>query len=139
MTLLFISVLVAFALLALVIVTLVRTTALRAWQGMLLFILPLVAANLIWFSWLHPRQEEKMQMEVVAQQLSEAPGYRLLKVQEPELWQLLNRELRHKLQQGISAERALGDLRGWLADIVNKRMTRASDDAVIAYVQVSVE
>lgn len=33
MTLLFISVLAAFALLALVIVMLVRTTALRAWQG----------------------------------------------------------------------------------------------------------
>ena len=139
MTLLFISVLAAFALLALVIMMLVRTTALRAWQGVLLFILPLVAANLIWFSWLHPRQAEKMQMEAVAQQLSAAPGYRLLKVQEPELWQLLNRELRHKLQQGVSAEQALGDLRGWLTDIVNKRMTRASDDAVIAYVQVSVE
>lgn len=139
MTLLFMLVLAAFALLALVIVMLVRTTALRAWQGVLLFMLPLVAANAIWFSWLHPRQAEKMQAEAVARQLSEAPGYRLLKVQEPELWQLLNRELLHKLQQGTSAERALGDLRGWLADIVNKRMARASDEAVIAYVQVSVE
>jgi len=75
MTLLFISVLAAFALLALVIVMLVRTTALRAWQGVLLFILPLVAANLIWFSWLHPRQAQKIQMEAVAPQLSAAPGY----------------------------------------------------------------
>lgn len=139
MSWLFLLTLAAFILLALIIVQLVRTTALRVWQGVVLFALPLIFANLLWFSWLHPRQTEQAQANQVAQQLSEAPGYRLLKVQEPELWRWLNRELLHKLQQGTTTEQALGDMRGWLTDVVNKRITRASDSAVIHYVQLSVE
>ncbi len=130
--------LAAFALLAIIIVMLVRTTSLRRWQGVLLFLLPLMVANVLWFSWLHPRQERQALMAEVDTQLSLAPGYRLLKTQEPALWQLLNRELLHKRAQGVPADRALGELRGWLMDVVNQRMARASDAAVINYIRVAV-
>ncbi|OWS74876.1 hypothetical protein CBW22_15090 [Pantoea sp. VS1] len=131
--------LAAFMLLAIIIVILLRTTALRVWQGVLLFLLPVLLANLLWFSWLHPRQEREALAAQVATQLSDAPGYRVLKVQEPALWQLLNRELQHKLAEGVPAEQALGDMRGWLMDLVNQRMARASDAAIINYIRVSVQ
>ena len=130
--------LAAFALLAVIIIILVRTTSLRIWQGVLLLVLPLIVANLLWFSWLHPRQERQALVAEVDAQLSIAPGYRLLKTQEPALWQLLNRELLHKRAQGVPADLALGELRGWLMDVVNQRMARANDAAVINYIRVSV-
>ncbi|XXN65716.1 hypothetical protein ACRQ84_09330 [Enterobacter ludwigii] len=131
--------LAAFALLAIIIILLVRTTSLRLWQGVLLFLLPLMLANILWFSWLHPRQERQALVEEVTTQLSLAPGYRLLKIQEPVLWQLLNRELLHKRLEGVPADQALGDMRGWLMDFVNKRLTRTPDAAILNYVRVSVE
>ncbi|ORM74333.1 hypothetical protein HA48_04430 [Pantoea wallisii] len=131
--------LAAFVVLAILITLLVRTTALRAWQGVILFLLPLVLANLLWFSWLHPRQQREALAAEVTSQLSQAPGYRVLKMQEPALWQLLNRELLHKLGEGVPADQALGDMRGWLMDLVNQRMTHASDEAVIHYIRVSVQ
>lgn len=66
--------LAAFVLLAIIIVVLLRTTALRVWQGVLLFLLPVLLANLLWFSWLHPRQEREALAAQVATQLSDAPG-----------------------------------------------------------------
>ncbi|MDI9220095.1 hypothetical protein QMZ30_04170 [Pantoea sp. EA-12] len=131
--------LVAFVLLAIIIIVLVRTTSLRLWQGVILFLLPLVLANLLWFSWLHPRQERQALAREVSTQLSLAPGYRLLKTQEPALWQLLNRELLHKRLEGVPADQALGELRGWLMDLVNQRMARADDATLVNYLRVSVE
>ncbi|MBA0035315.1 hypothetical protein HS962_03520 [Pantoea sp. BIGb0393] len=131
--------LAAFALLALLIILLLRTTSLRLWQGVLLFLLPLMVANLLWFSWLHPRQERQALAAEVSTQLSLAPGYRLLKIQEPALWQLLNRELLHKRLEGMPADQALGDMRGWLMDLINQRLTRATDEAILNYVRVSVQ
>lgn len=131
--------LAAFVLLAVIIVVLVRTTSLRLWQGVILFLLPLVLANLLWFSWLHPRQERQALAQDVSTQLSLAPGYRLLKTQEPALWQLLNRELLHKRMEGVPADQALGELRGWLMDLVNQRMARADDQTLVNYLRVSVE
>ncbi|MDZ7277772.1 hypothetical protein [Pantoea eucrina] len=131
--------LAALALLAGVIFLLVRTTSLRVWQGMVLFLLPLLLANVLWFSWLQPRQARQAMAQEVATQLSVTPGYRQLKTQEPALWQLLNRELLHKRQEGVPADRALGELRGWLLDLVNQRMARADDETLINYLRVSVE
>ena len=45
MTSLWIVTLAAFALLALIIVVLIKTTRLRAWQGVVLFLLPLLLAE----------------------------------------------------------------------------------------------
>ena len=118
--------LAAFVLLAIIIIVLVRTTSLRLWQGVILFLLPLVLANLLWFSWLHPRQERQALAQEVTTQLSLAPGYRLLKTQEPALRQLLNRELLHKRMVGVPAEQALGEMRGWLMALVNQPVARAA-------------
>lgn len=136
---LFLITLVAFVLLALIIIVLLRTTALRLWQGVLLFLLPVLLANLLWFSWLHPRQQRQALATEVANQLSQAPGYRLLKTQEPALWQLLNRELLHKRLAGVPPDEALGEMRGWLLDLVNQRLVRASDPAILNYIRVSVQ
>ncbi|MDE1188521.1 MAG: hypothetical protein PW844_18920 [Pantoea sp.] len=131
--------LAAFALLAVIIILLIRTTSLRLWQGVVLFLLPVLLANLLWFSWLHPRQQRQALAAEVASQLSQAPGYRLLKTQEPALWQLLNHELLHKRLAGVPPDEALGEMRGWLLDLVNQRLMRASDAAIINYISVSVE
>lgn len=131
--------LAAFVLLALIIAVLVRTTRLRLWQGVLLLLLPLLLANLVWFSWLQPQQQRAARVAQAEKSLAEAPGYRVLKTQEPALWQLLEQELAHKLHQGETLPVALGELRGMLADVVNRRLTRAGDASVIGYVAISVK
>lgn len=138
MTSLWIVTLAAFALLALIIVVLIKTTRLRAWQGVVLFLLPLLLANLLWFSWLKPQQQRAAQRQAAIDYLAQTPGYRVLQTQEPALWQLLVQELQHKLRLGESPQQATGELRGWLADIINQRLMRAPDGAVVSYIRVSV-
>lgn len=139
MTSLFIITLVAFALLALIIIVLIKTTRLRAWQGVLIFLFPLLLANLLWFSWVQPKQQQVQQREKAVLLLSQTPGYRVLQQQEPALWQLLVQELMHKTRAGESPQQAIGGLRGWLADVINQRLMRASDKAVVNYIDVSVQ
>jgi hypothetical protein len=138
MTSLWIVTLAAFALLALIIVVLIRTTRLRAWQGVLLFLLPLLLANLLWFSWLKPQQQRAAQQQAAIDYLAQTPGYRVLQTQEPALWQLLVQELQHRLRRGETPQQAAGELRGWLADVINQRLMRAPDSAVVNYIRVSV-
>lgn len=139
MTSLWIVTLVAFALLAFVIVVLIKTTRLRAWQGVVLFLLPLLLANLLWFSWLKPQQERLAQLQAATDYLAQTPGYRVLQTQEPALWQLLIQEFQHKVRQGETPQQATGELRGWLADLINQRLMRAPDAVVINYIRVSVD
>lgn len=137
MTSLLIMMLAAFALLGVIIVVFVKTTRLRLWQGVLIFLLPLLLANLLWFSWLKPQRQQSTQQSAAAY-LSHAPGYRVLRTQEPALWQLLVKELEHNMAQGKTPEQATGELRGWLINIVNQRLMRAPDKPVVGYVQTSV-
>lgn len=138
MTLLWIVTLAAFVLLALIIVVLIKTTRLRAWQGMLLFLLPLLLANLLWFSWLKPQQQHAAQQQAAIDYLVKMPGYRVLQTQEPALWQLLVQELQLRLRRGEAPQQAAGELRGWLADLINQRVMRAPDAAVVNYIRASV-
>lgn len=138
MTSLWIVTLAAFALLALIIVVLIRTTRLRAWQGVLLFLLPLLLANLLWFSWLKPQQQRAAQQQAAIDYLAQTAGYRVLQTQEPALWQLLVQELQHRVRRGETPQQAAGELRGWLADVINQRLMRAPDSAVVNYIRVSV-
>lgn len=139
MTSLFIATLAAFALLALIILLLLKTTRLRLWQGILLFMLPLLLANALWFSWLKPQQQRAAQNEAALSYLAQAPGYRVLQTQEPALWQLLLQEMQHQMRRGATPQQAAGELRGWLADLINQRLMRAPDAAVVNYVRVSVK
>ncbi|WP_312064043.1 hypothetical protein [Pantoea septica] len=138
MTSLWIVTLAAFVLLALIIVVLIKTTRLRAWQGMLLFLLPLLLANLLWFSWLKPQQQHAAQQQAAINYLVKMPGYRVLQTQEPALWQLLVQELQLRLRRGEAPQQAAGELRGWLADLINQRVMRAPDAAVVNYIRASV-
>ncbi|WP_312141013.1 hypothetical protein [Pantoea septica] len=138
MTSLWIVTLAAFVLLALIIVVLIKTTRLRAWQGMLLFLLPLLLANLLWFSWLKPQQQHAAQQQAAIDYLVKMPGYRVLQTQEPALWRLLVQELQLRLRRGEAPQQAAGELRGWLADLINQRVMRAPDAAVVNYIRASV-
>ncbi|NIF20895.1 MULTISPECIES: hypothetical protein [Pantoea] len=135
----FVTLLAAFMLLAVIIIVLIRTTRLRIWQGVVLFILPLLLANLLWFSWLAPRQQQQAMLLQARMQLAQTPGYRVLEQQEPMLWQMLVKEMVHRLQKGESAEQAMGELRGWLTDVMNQRMAKADDATVHHYVSVAVQ
>lgn len=139
MTSLSVITLAAFALLALIIIVLIKTTRLRLWQGLIIFLLPLIVANLLWFSWVAPQQEQTRQREQAIGYLAQMPGYRVLQSQEPALWQLLTQELTRRVRAGEPVEQATGELRGWLIDVVNQRLMRGTDAAVVNYIRVSVE
>lgn len=136
--LLFIT-LAAFALLALIVIVLIKTTRLRLWQGLIIFLLPLILANLLWFSWVAPHQLQASQREQAVNQLAKMPGYRVLQAQEPALWLLLTQELTRRIRAGEPAEKATGELRGWLIEVINQRLMRGTDAAVVNYISVSVE
>lgn len=138
MTSLLVITLAAFALLALIIIVLIKTTRLRLWQGLILFLLPLVVANLLWFSWAVPQQQARQHNQAVSY-LAQMPGYRVLQTQEPALWLLLTQELTRRVRAGEPVEQATGELRGWLLDVINQRLMRGTDAAVVNYIGVSVE
>lgn len=125
-SLLFIT-LAAFALLALIVIVLIKTTRLRLWQGLILFLLPLILANLLWFSWVAPHQLQATQREQAVNQLAKMPGYRVLQTQEPALWLLLTQELTRRIREGEPADKATGELRGWLIEVINQRLMRGTD------------
>ena len=139
MTSLFVITLAAFALLALITIVLIKTTRLRWWQGLIIFLLPLIVANLLWFSWVLPQQQHARQREQAISHLAQMPGYRVLQTQEPALWLLLTQELTRRINAGEPVKQATGELRGWLIDVINQRLMRGTDRAVINYIAVSVE
>ncbi|MGJ0127475.1 hypothetical protein [Pantoea sp. RHCKP32] len=139
MNLLPVMTLAAFALLALIVIVLIKTTRLRLWQGLLIFLLPLIVANLLWFSWVAPQQRQAAQREQAVSQLSAMPGFRVLQTQEPTLWLLLTQELTRRIRAGEPADKATGELRGWLIEVINQRLMRGTDAAVVHYISVSVE
>lgn len=139
MTSLLVITLAAFALLAVIIVVLINTTRLRWWQGVMIFLLPLIVANLLWFSWVIPQQQQTRQRDQAVSHLAQMPGYRVLQTQEPALWLLLTQELTRRVGAGEPVEQATGELRGWLIDVINQRLMRGTDAAVVNYIGVSVE
>ncbi|MGK3144551.1 hypothetical protein [Pantoea sp. C2G6] len=136
--LLFIT-LAAFGLLALIVIVLIKTTRLRLWQGLIIFLLPLILANLLWFSWVAPHQLQATQREQAVNQLAQMPGYRVLQNQEPALWLLLTQDLTRRIRAGEPAEQAAGELRGTMIEVINQRLMRGTDAAVVNYIGVSVE
>ena len=114
---------------------LVRTTALRVWQGVRCF------CHCRWPTCcgLAGCIRVRSARGAARRRLPNRATRRViasLKVQEPALWQLLNRELpQHKLAEGVRSR--AGHMRGWLMDLVNQRMARASDAAIINHIRVS--
>jgi hypothetical protein len=44
-----------------------------------------------------------------------------------------------RIRAGEPAEKATGELRGWLIEVINQRLMRGTDAAVVNYISVSVE
>ncbi|WP_241575391.1 hypothetical protein [Rosenbergiella nectarea] len=72
-------------------------------------------------------------------QFSALPGYRLLKQQEPQLWQEVSESFMHSLAAGHSQQQAIGEVRGQLTELVNLRIVKADDRAVTGYIAVAVQ
>lgn len=117
----------------------VRKTRLSIAGGLLLTVLPVLAGNLYWFYACKPQRDEQKTQQQALADMAAMPGYRVLKQQEPALWTLLEQDFLRSIRQGDSVPVAVGQLRGMLADVINQRLGRASDQAVIHYVSVSVD
>jgi len=72
-------------------------------------------------------------------QFATLPGYRLLKQQEPQLWQEVRESFLHSLAAGHSQLQAIGEVRGQLTELVNLRIVKADDLAVTDYITVAVQ
>ncbi len=125
--------------LGLLMTVMVRKTRLTLIAGILLTLLPVAAGNLLWFYGYKPQHDAQLNAQRSLAELSSLPGYRILKQQEPKLWAVLQQSFLHSIAQGMSVPLAVGQLRGMLADVVNQRIGKASDQAVIDYVRVSVD
>lgn len=66
------------------------------------------------------------------------PGYRLLKQQEPQLWQEVSESFAQSIAKGHSQEQAMGEVRGQLTELVNLRIVKADDSTVTRYIAVAV-
>ena len=117
----------------------VRKSRLSLAGGILLTVLPVIAGNLYWFYACKPARDLQRQEQHALAEMASLPGYRILKVQEPGLWRMLQQAFLRSVREGNSAPVALGQLRGMLVDVINQRIGRASDDAVIHYVSMSVD
>ena len=83
-----------------------------------------------------PRQLAQQQALV---QFAALPGYRLLKQQEPQLWQELRESFLRSIAAGHSQQQAIGEVRGQLTELVNLRIVKADDSAVMNYIAVAVQ
>ena len=72
-------------------------------------------------------------------QFAALPGYRLLKQQEPQLWQEVSESFMQSLAAGHSQQQAIGEVRGQLTELVNLRIVKADDRAVTGYIAVAVQ
>ncbi|MBS0909136.1 hypothetical protein [Tatumella sp. JGM118] len=117
----------------------VRKSRLSLAGGLLLTVLPVIAGNLYWFYACKPERDARKQEQQALAEMASLPGYRILKVQEPGLWRMLQPAFLRSVREGNSVPVALGQLRGMLVDVINQRIGRASDDAVIHYVSMSVD
>lgn len=117
----------------------VRKTRLTLVGGIILTLLPVLVGNLYWIYACKPQREQQRTEQRALAEMAAMPGYRVLKQQEPALWTQLQEAFLSSIRQGDSVPVAVGQLRGMLADVINQRLGRATDQAVIHYVSVSVD
>ena len=82
-----------------------------------------------------PRQ---LAEQAAMEKFAALPGYRLLKLQEPQLWHEVSETFAHSIAQGHSFVQAVGEVRGQLTGLVNLRIVKADDQAVTEYIAVAV-
>jgi len=70
---------------------------------------------------------------------SALPGYRLLKQQDPQLWREVYETFARSTAEGHSFIQSVGEVRGQLTELVNLRIVKADDAAVVNYLSVAVD
>lgn len=130
--------LIALVLLSLLALLLVKKGNVNRLWAVLLVAIPLVAGNVWFYRWVYPQQQLAEKIAAAQQQLATTPTYRTIKQQQPALYKQLNDEFIAAVRAGIPAEKAIGQLRPLLADLLNQRIGRADDASIISYMQLSV-
>ncbi|WP_437615180.1 hypothetical protein [Erwinia sp. V71] len=129
---------VALIVLSLLAFWLVRRAKISRWLALLLVAVPLVAGNMAWLHWIQPQQQLAARLDAAQQQLATMLVYRTIKQQDPALYKQLNDELVISVRNGAETDKAIAQLRPMLADLLNQRVGRAQDSAVIDYIRMSV-
>lgn len=110
----------------------------KKWAVLLSFLL-LFAANFYYFGWMLPQQQRDNRLAAAEQRLASLPVYRTIRVQQPGLYQKLNGVFIQALQEGNSEKQALERLRPWLAELLNQRISYASNALLYDYMAVALE
>ncbi|WLS80078.1 hypothetical protein Q3V30_06240 [Erwinia pyri] len=107
--------------------------------AILLSFLLLFIGNFYYFGMVLPQQQRDERLAAAEQRLASLPVYRTIRTQQPGLYQKLDREFIHALQEGNSEKQALERLRPWLADLLNQRISYASNAQLYDYMSVALE
>lgn len=107
--------------------------------AVMLAVVLIFAGNYYYFAMKVPRQQREARMTAAQQHFSALPVYRTLKAQQPSLYQKLDREYLAAIEEGSSEDQALERLRPMLSDLLNQRISSASDEALHRYMAVSLE
>ncbi|QUG74883.1 hypothetical protein GKQ23_07715 [Erwinia sp. E602] len=107
--------------------------------ALLLAVLPLLAGNLLFYGWLQPQQQRAVAIADAQARLATQPVWRIIKVQQPALWQQANEQLVSQLRAGVQEKQATDGLRPLMAELLNQRVNDARDEDLLRYMQVVLE
>lgn len=116
-----------------------RRGALGRVAGVLLAVIPLLAGNAYYYGLLQPEQRREAQLVAAQARLAALPAWRIIRVQQPDLFRQASQQLDDGLRGGLSEQQVLERLRPLAADLLNRRVNTARDDDLRRYVQVSLE
>lgn len=99
----------------------------------------LFIGNFVWFGVVAPWQQREARLAAAEQRLATMPVWRTIKVQQPALYQQLQQQFSTAIRQGLSEPHALEQLRPALSDLLNQRISYASDLQLHRVMQISLE
>lgn len=143
---------IALLVLSLLALLLVKKGKIGRLSALLLVIIPLVVGNGVWLGWIHPQQKQHQQQQQLQQQqqrqadkiadaqqqLAATPPYSTIRQQQPALYKQINEQLVAAVRAGTDPDKAIGQLRPMVAELLNQRVGRADDDSIINYMRLSV-
>ena len=110
----------------------------RLLAGICGFVL-LFVASAIYFGAIAPQYQRQAERAAAEKRFAGMPGYRTIKVQQPELFQQLQQEFSAALQQGMTDQQALEMLRPALSDLINQRISYVNNAQLHSFMQISLE
>lgn len=117
---------------------LVKKAKINLLLAALLVILPPVAGNIYFYYWIYPQQQLAAKIVAAEDKLATTPTYRAIKQQQPALYKQIHDEFIAAVRAGVPADKAIGQLRPLLADLLNQRIGSADDASIISYMRLSV-